>query len=519
MSGPGIPAPVPPQRGPADGARPSAPRDASAAPMDLTGSVRALLRRTIEAYADSPQATGWLQHHLDRFDEPLRVAIAGKVKAGKSTLLNALVGEQIAPTDAGECTRVVTWYQDAPSPGVRMFPRNGPPRPLTISRSRGALRFDLQGVPVEQVDRLLVDWPSQSLRTTSLIDTPGIGSLSADTSARAGAFLTPDDAPSPADAVVYLMRHLHAGDVRFLEAFHDRGVARATPVNTIAVLSRADEIGVGRLDALTSARRIARRYRGDEKLRGLCQTVVAVAGLLAETARTLRQDEFTALSELAALPRADVEAMLLSADRFGRAELDRPDGGTRVALLERFGLFGVRLGTTLIRQGVTDASALTAELVRRSGLDELRTVLADQFAERRDLLKSRSALLAIDLVLTREPRPAAAPLRAEVERILAGAHEFVELRTLSALRGGAVTFAAEATEDAERLLGGDGGSPAARLGLDPGTGPGELHAAARDALSRWKRRAESPLTGRSSADAARVVVRSCEGILATGPHR
>ena len=67
--------------------------------------VRVLLRRTIDTYRDSPQAVGWLQHNLARFDEPLRVAIAGKVKAGKSTLLNALVGEAIAPTDAGECTR------------------------------------------------------------------------------------------------------------------------------------------------------------------------------------------------------------------------------------------------------------------------------------------------------------------------------------------------------------------------------------------------------------------------------
>ncbi len=205
--------------------------------------------------------------------------------------------------------------------------------------------------------------------------------------------------------------------------------------------------------------------------------------------------------------------MLLSADRFGRAELDRPDSDTRVALLERFGLFGVRLATTLIRQGVADPSTLSAELIRRSGLDELRTVLANQFAERRDLLKSRSALLAIDLVLTREPRPATAPLRAEVERILAGAHEFVELRTLTTLRGGGVTFPAEAAEDAERLLGGDGGSAAARLGLEPGTSPDALHDAARDALHRWKRRAESPLTGRAAADAARVVVRTCEGIL------
>jgi hypothetical protein len=482
--------------------------------LPLGASVRLLLRRTIDTYADSPQAAGWLRHNLARFDEPLRVAIAGKVKAGKSTLLNALVGESIAPTDAGECTRIVTWYIDAHSPKVTMYPRAAAPRQLAISRTNGALSFDLQGTPVEQVDRLEVQWPSQSLRNQTLIDTPGIASLSKDTSARAGAFLAPEDSPTQADAVIYLMRHLHATDVRFLESFFDQGVAKATPINTIAVLSRADEIGVGRLDALSSARRIARRYRADSKIRGLCQTVVAVAGLLAQTGRTMRQQEFTALTVLAGLPRAELEAMLLSADRFSRTELADPSSEARAALMERFGLFGVRLATTLIRQGMTDPNQIATELVRRSGLDELRSVLSTQFTERRDLLKARSALLAIDLVLTREPRPAAAPLAAEVERILAGAHEFNELRLLSTLRSGAVKLPAEAIQEAERLLGSEGGSPAARLGLDPATGPAELRAAALDAVSRWQRRAESPLSGRTVADVARVVVRSIEGVLA-----
>jgi hypothetical protein len=485
-------------------------------PAPQLGSVvRVLLRRTIETYHDSPQAVGWLQHNLQRFEEPLRVAIAGKVKAGKSTLLNALVGEEIAPTDAGECTRIVTWYLDSQVPKVTMFPRAAPPRQLTINRSGGGLSFDLQGTPVEQVDKLEVQWPSQNLRTQTLIDTPGIASLSADASARAGAFLAPEDAPTQADAVIYLMRHLHATDVRFLESFFDRGVARATPINTIGVLSRADEIGVGRLDALTSARKIARRYRADDKIRGLCQTVVAVAGLLAQTGRTMRQDEFTALTTLAALPRADIEAMLLSADRFSRIELDTPDAQTRARLMERFGLFGVRLATTLIRQGMTDPNTIAAELVKRSGLDELRGVLVTQFAERRDLLKARSALLAVDLVLTREPRASAAPLVAEVERILAGAHEFAELRLLSTLRAGAVKLPKEALQEAERLLGADGGAAAARLGLEPDSTPQELWDAALDAAGRWQRRAESPMSSRAVSDVARLVVRSCEGILAS----
>ncbi len=484
----------------------------------LGSVVRVLLRRTIDTYRDSPQAVGWLQHNLARFDEPLRVAIAGKVKAGKSTLLNALVGEEIAPTDAGECTRVVTWYLDAQAPKVTLFPRGGAPQPLTIHRHQGALRFDLSGTPVERIDKLEVQWPSQSLRTQTLIDTPGIASLSADTAARAGAFLAPDDAPSQADAVVYLMRHLHATDVRFLESFYDQGVARATPINTIAVLSRADEIGVGRLDALNSARRIARRYRADDKIRGLCQTVVAVAGLLAQTGRTMRQQEFAALTTLAGLPRAELDGMLLSVDRFARVESAALDTDTRARLIERFGLFGVRLGATLIRQGVTDPTALAAELVRRSGLDDLRSLLTTQFAERRELLKARSALLAVDLVLSREPRPAAAPLAAEVERILAGAHEFAELRLLATIRAGVVKLAPEALTEAERLLGGDGGPPAARLGLDPAATTAELRAAALDAAGRWQRRAESPLSSRAVTDVARLVVRSCEGILAQLPR-
>ncbi len=483
-------------------------------------AVRGVLRRAIDVYRDSPQASRWLQHHLARFDEPLRLAIAGKVKAGKSTLLNALVGEEIAPTDAGECTRLVTWYTDGHRPAVTLFPRQGQPRQLRINRvGQGALQINLEGTPVEAVDRLVVSWPSGSLRTTTLIDTPGIGSLSVETSERTSMFLTPDESPTAADAVLYLMRHLHATDVQFLESFHDQGVAKATPVNTIAVLSRADEIGVGRADALASARRIATRYRKDDRLRGLAQTVVAVAGLLAHTGRTLRQDEWLALSTLAKLPEDEVERLLLTADRFVRSDGPAdPSTETRVKLLNRFGMFGLRLSMQLIVKGLSDPAALANRLVESSGLNELRQLLASQFSERRDLLKARSALLAIELVLRREPRPDAAPVAMEVERVLAGAHEFAELRLLADLRTKTVKLPKDVQDEAERLLGGEGGAPAARLGTDREADPAQLRAAALEALGRWQRRAESPLSGRSVADAARIIVRSCEGLLADLPR-
>jgi hypothetical protein len=270
-----------------------------------------------------------------------------------------------------------------------------------------------------------------------------------------------------------------------------------------------------------SAKTIAQRYRKDPTLRTLCQGVVPVAGLLAETGRTLRQAEFDALAQLSAAPREEVDAVLLSTDRFLRADLAavpaiRPGDGpaTRPGLLQRFGLFGLRLSVTLIRQGTDTPAALADELVRRSGLDELQEVLNTQFTERRDLLKARSALMALDSVLHGDTRADSGPLLGEVERILAGAHEFAELRLLSALRSGVIVLPEVELEEAERLLGGSGGAPETRLGLPPGTGAAELRQVAMEALGRWRRRAENPVSGRVVADACRVVVRSCEGMIA-----
>ena len=140
----------------------------------------------------------------------------------------------------------------------------------------------------------------------------------------------------------------------------------------------------------------------------------------------------------------------------------------RHRLLARFGLFGIRLSTSLIRQGAAGPAALATELVDRSGLRELEQVLHTQFTERRDVLKARSALLAVDAVLrTGDGGARRGPLAREIDRILSGAHEFTELRLLGALRSGSVTLPTRDADDGERLLGDAGASAAARLGLAP----------------------------------------------------
>ena len=455
-----------------------------------------------------------------RLAGPLRVALAGKVKAGKSTLLNALVGEELAPTDAGECTRVPWWFRDGLTYRVTLHPKDGPPRPARFSRSDGALDLDLGDLAADDLDHIDVDWPSRALRTMTLIDTPGIASATPALDDAARTFFQPDDERSgPADAVVYLMRHLHAADVGFLEAFHDDGHADTTPVNSIAVLSRADELGVGRLDAMGSAARVADRYRRDRRLSRLCQAVVPVAGLLAQAAATMREDEFRLVRQLVDLPGPDLDELLLSVDRFSARPGPAPPA-ERVALLRRFGMFGTRTAVQLVRDGRgASAPDLAAALLQVSGIEELRSLLVQHFAGRSDLLKGRAALLAVADLVRGQPVDGTDALAADVERVLAGAHELAEMRLLNALRTGDVTLGPAQDAEAVRLLGTEGQDVRARLRLDPDATDDQLLATFADVLGRWQRRAENPIATGVAVEAARILVRTCEALAGGLPRR
>jgi hypothetical protein len=71
-----------------------------------------------------------------------------------------------------------------------------------------------------------------------------------------------------------------------------------------------------------------------------------------------------------------------------------------------------------------------------------------------------------------------------------------------------------AVAEAERLLGDAGGAAAARLGLPPDAPVPVLRQAAFDALATWRRHGVNPMLGRAATQVCRVVVRSCEGIVA-----
>ncbi|KRD05693.1 Isoniazid-inducible protein iniC [Mycobacterium sp. Root265] len=492
--------------------------------MSTSDNVRAILGGTIAAYrADPvyrqrPDVHAELERIERRLNQPMRIALAGTLKAGKSTLVNALVGEDIAPTDATEATRIVTRFRHGPSPKVTANHRDGRRSNVPIARAAGdqqrSLTFSFTGLDPEDVEDLDVEWPAAELTDATIIDTPGTSSLSRDVSQRTLRLLVPEDGVPRVDAVVFLLRTLNAADIALLKQIGELVGGSSGALGVIGVASRADEIGAGRIDAMLSARDVATRFTAEMDKTGICQAVVPVSGLLALTARTLRQSEFVALEKLAGVPSAELAKAMLSVDRFVREDASLPvDAATRAALLERFGMFGIRISIAVLSAGISDSVALADELLERSGLIALRDVIDQQFAQRSDLLKAHTALLSLRRFVQINPIFASRQILADIEPLLADAHAFEELRLLSQLRSRPTTLTEDEMSSLRRLIGGSGTDAASRLGLGPDA-PNDGPRAAFAATQRWRRRADHPLNDPFTTRACRAAVRSAEGLVA-----
>jgi 50S ribosome-binding GTPase len=452
----------------------------------------AALATDISARLNSASHATVMEMVAERLESPLRVAVVGRVKAGKSTLLNAMIGERLAPTNFSECTRVVTWYCDGVAHSVTADLVDGSTATLAAPRRGTHLDIDLGPHTVEQINRLIVVRPSAALRRMTLIDTPGLGSTSDWLGERTLEQFAGSGGPGPADAVIYLLRHLHEDDVSFLESFQ---AGTGDPTNSIAVLSRADEIGGLDDTFLKEAQAIAQRLANGPQLASLVHTVVPISGLLGETAATLTEEEYQQVAKFARLTAEDLAATCRTVDRFAtrypELEISQEQ---RQQLLKRFGLFGIRTAATAVQmRTAADSSRLQQRLLRASRLDELTQLVERVFESRADVLKARSALMMLRAFVERD----GAQHVDLIERCdaLLEAPAFHELDLLTQLRG--LDAAAKLPQINDlgligSLLGEQGSAPWQRLGVAADAPPSERSAAAADCLNRLRRLRSDP---------------------------
>jgi hypothetical protein len=433
-----------------------------------------------------------------RLDEPLRVAIAGRLKAGKSTLVNALIGRRVAPTEVGECTRIVTQFRYGTADRVDVVRKDGSRASLPLDES-GMIPQRL-GVARHEIAFVDVTLTSDHLRDLTVVDTPGLSSTNTSVSAGARRFLF-NEAPidedidddsvgaiSGAEAIVYVFtQSVRDDDLQALEAFRSISARLASnPINSVGLFNKVDKLVAGVSDPWPVAGPLASDQT--KVLRRVVSDVVPVVGLLAETteAGRLTAADCEALRSLAQLPHTERLVLLASVDLFTSRECAVPRE-QRERLLRLLDLYGIGFAIAQLAARPQLASGdLVRMLYQASGFPRLRHTLDQAFRWRTDAIKAGWALSSLEKVASHTARLGDRELlRDAIERVLQQPdyHRLRLMEVAQLVSTGSVELPEPMEQELTRLaLSSD---PQWILGL-PTAGTEQLVKAALDAATRWR---------------------------------
>jgi Dynamin family len=330
-----------------------------------------------------------------RLSSPLRIAVVGRSKTGKSTLLNALLETAMAPTDAGECTKVVYEFRHDQLTTASLVTQHGR-RPVRLTNSRLPTQLPL---PASEVRYVEVTMPAPLLRRTTLIDTPGLASTNENISDVTQRMMDDtSDSAARADALLYCVKDaLQNDEAEAVRSFRrGSGARRLSAITAIGILTRADEFGGDRRTAWQQACEMARTMT--QRHAHLFAAVVPVVGLLAETAGTgaLQERHARALADLAASWTPQAQGYALASPEVFAIEPGAVGGEMRAELLALLGFFGMNEALNRQRAGVrAGATELNALAAAASGIGEVHRQLETSLYGHADLLKAAGVLDAL----------------------------------------------------------------------------------------------------------------------------
>ncbi len=112
----------------------------------------------------------------ERLARPLTIAIMGEFSSGKSTFVNALLGEAIAPMGSLPTTSTINVFRRGPSGGARVHYRDGTISTLARDEVQRFLH-GLDDVEASRIRHMEVERTGAHMGDAAVVDTPGLNAL------------------------------------------------------------------------------------------------------------------------------------------------------------------------------------------------------------------------------------------------------------------------------------------------------------------------------------------------------
>ncbi|RTL53200.1 MAG: hypothetical protein EKK39_05050 [Sphingobacteriales bacterium] len=106
----------------------------------------------------------------------INVVITGFFKRGKSSLINALIGQNIMPTGVVPVTAIITLLKYAAFPGIEIVYKNNQTEKNDLHCLQQYVSEEENPENIKNVSHVIVYHPAPILQQITIIDTPGVGS-------------------------------------------------------------------------------------------------------------------------------------------------------------------------------------------------------------------------------------------------------------------------------------------------------------------------------------------------------
>lgn len=455
-------------------------------------------------------------------DTPMRVAFVGRTSAGKSTMLNAFLGEHLAEMGTRELTNNVSWFKHGNSPDIRVHLAKGGIEKRSMEELKALSTHNSAHELSEKTQYLEFERPIEMLRKFDLIDTPGLHSFY-ETDSRKTKDLLLHEQTRPHALILLFAETLRQDDLDELDKFHEAAGSVMNGLTAIGGLNKVDVYETNGKGALEQGMRVIEQIatKHASAYRSM-YSMLPVVGQAAFGGQILNSDDLEVLEEIAGLPEERLRKLTTVKEFFYKDYTDEPSlpsATARKALYDKLDLFGVRRAVEALREGVPP-EALSAHLMRVSGVSRLRDLVVSHFGNRAFLIKTRATLGALrnlGFPLSQSLRGDGANAAREivnlVDRILLNEPRFREFILLERHYAGNLDLGESEVQDLLLVTGERGYSCALRLGLEESAPMDRMLDAAQKRLNYWRAVQSDPFGAMVRRDSASILMDSYGHIL------